>query len=185
MYAVQPPRYHPSESNWQNYCHYINAQLPSSTKSWLLDSGSLTQRLIKASNNQFRVELISQSWQTPRLSEQILLGIPFREKAIVREVALLCMDQPWVFARSVIPASSMEGSIRRLRKLKNRPLGEMLFKDPTMKRDAFQLAAIDGNSDQIPESLRQPIPLWGRRSKFKLGNNPLMVSEIFLPNFRP
>ncbi len=108
-----------------------------------------------------------------------------REQAIIREVALLCNGEPWVFARSVIPASSLTGHLRQLRGLKNSSLGEMLFRDPTMYRHPFQVAAIDGQSQQIPKFLRQPLALWGRRSRFELRDKPIMVSEIFLPTFRP
>lgn len=184
MYAVQAPRYHPKESNWQDYHHFTANQLPSVISTWLLDSGSLTQRLIKASNNQFRVQVISQEWQQAHFSERHLLGMAMRELAIIREVVLLCDAEPWVFARSVIPASSLTGHLRQLRRLKDSSLGEMLFRAPAMFRHPFQIAAIDGQSHQIPKFLRQTQALWGRRSRFELGDKPLMVSEIFLPAFR-
>jgi chorismate--pyruvate lyase len=185
LYAVQVPRYHPKESNWQDYHHFTANQLPSTISAWLLDSGSLTQRLVKASNNQFQVRVISQKWQQAHFSERSLLGMAMRERAIIREVALLCNAEPWVFARSVIPASSLTGHLRQLRRLKDSSLGEMLFRDPAMHRHPFQIATIDGQSHQIPNFLRQASALWGRRSRFELSGKPLMVSEIFLPAFRP
>lgn len=185
MYAVQAPRYHPKESNWQYYHHLTANQLPSAVSTWLLDSGSLTQRLIRASNKHFQVQVISQKWQQAHFSERNLLGMATRELAIIREVALLCNAEPWVFARSVIPASSLTGHLRQLRRLKDSSLGQMLFRDPAMRRQPFQIAAIDGQSHQIPHFLRQTSTLWGRRSRFELSGKPLMVSEIFLPAFRP
>ena len=50
-----------------------------------------------------------------------------------------------VFARSVIPASSLVGQLRRLRKFNDSSLGEMLFRDASMRRHRFQIAAIAGN----------------------------------------
>ncbi|MEH6557565.1 MAG: chorismate lyase [Oceanicoccus sp.] len=185
LYAVQPSGYQPREPNWQDYHHYTATQLPSAVRPWLLDRGSLTRRLIKASNNRFRVQVLQQSWQQPRRSEASLLGMSHREMAIVREVILLCADEPWVFARSVIPARSITGRLRRLRKFDDSSLGEMLFKDPSMRRKAFQIARIDGGSEQIPAPLRQSHLLWGRRCRFELASQPIMVSEIFLAPFSP
>ncbi|MEE8056986.1 MAG: chorismate lyase [Pseudomonadales bacterium] len=185
MYAVQPPGYHPHESDWQDYRHYTAKRLPRSVRPWLLDRNSLTQRLIKSSHGQFKVKVLTQQWQQPRLSETILLSMRPREKAIIREVALLCAGKPWVFARSVMPARSLQGRLRRLRKFNDSSLGEMLFRDPSMHRHPFQIAAIEGHSKQLPESLRQDLPLWGRRCRFELAGKPIMVSEIFLRNFRP
>ncbi len=184
LYAVQPPRYHPHESEWKDYQHYTSGQLPYSVRPWLLDKGSLTQRLIKASQGQFKVKVLSQQWQQPRRSEAVLLGMRAREIAIIREVVLLCAGQPWVFARSVMPASSLTGRLRQLRRFNDRSLGEMLFRDPSMRRQPFQIAVIDGHSKQLPEQLRQDQPLWSRRCRFELADKPIMVSEVFLHNFR-
>ncbi len=185
MYALQPPGYHPKESNWQDYHHFTSTQLPGSVRPWLLDRGSLTQRLIKSSHGQFKVQVLTQQWQRPRLSEATLLGMQTREMAIIREVALLCGGEPWVFARSVMPASSLVGRLRRLRKFNDSSLGEMLFRDPSMRRYPFQIAAIDGNSQQLPASLQHNGELWGRRCRFEMAAKPIMVSEIFLPSFNP
>jgi chorismate--pyruvate lyase len=185
LYAVHPLGYHPRESNWQDYHHYSSIKLPSTIKPWLLDRGSLTQRLIKASNGRFKVKVLSQQWQQPRWSEAVLLSMGHREQAIIREVVLLCDDQPWVFARSVIPAQSLVGRLRRLRKFNDSSLGAMLFRDPSMHRRPFQIATIEGNSPQIPEHLRQQQTLWGRRCRFELAKKPIMVSELFLHRFEP
>lgn len=184
MYAVQPTRYHPREPNWQDYhCHH-HAGLSSHLRNWLLDSGSLTQRLVKASDNQFRVEVLSQSWQTPRLSEAKLLDMPPRQQALIREVVLFCGDQPRVFARSVLPATSLTGHLRFLRHFDSSSLGAMLFKDPTMFRHPFQLVCIASDDQTLPLPLRQAGDIcWGRRSRFELSAKPLMVSEFFLPGF--
>jgi len=185
LYAVQAPRYQPTESKWRHYRHYRRDQLPAAISQWLLDSGSLTRRLIAASNNTFSVQVLSQQWQRPRLSERLLLDMGPRDIAIVREVALRCSGVPWVFARSVIPAASLTGPLNHLRKLSSSPLGEMLFRDPGMRRTPFQLASVAGDSAQIPAPLQQQQALWGRRSRFELQGKALMVSELFLPSFRP
>ena len=60
-----------------------------------------------------------------------------------------------VFARSVIPASSLVGRLRRLRKFNDSFTGEMLFRDASMRRHRFQIAAIAGNDSQLPHALQQ------------------------------
>lgn len=184
MYAVHPPGYHPRESNWQDFRHFTAQQLDHNIRPWLLDQGSLTQRLVKASQGHFQVQVLLQEWQRPRPSETAMLGMKPREKAIIREVALLCHGQPWVFARSVIPCRSLSGRLRRLRKFNNSSLGDMLFRDPSMRRSAFEITRIDGTSQQLPKAMRQATALWGRRCRFELAAKPIMVSEVFLPAFR-
>lgn len=185
MYAVHHHRYQSDEPAWRELHRYTSAELPCSIRPWLLDPGSLTARLIAASNGNFRVKILQQSWQRPRFSERQLLGMGDREVGIVREVELRCHDLPWVFARSVIPAASVQGRLRHLRKFKDSALGAMLFSDPGMRRAPYELARIDGHSEAIPAILRTDAALWGRRSCFYLSGLPLMVSEIFLPAFRP
>ena len=185
MYNVNRIIHQPDEPAWQDYRHFNAVQLPHSTRAWLLDQGSLTQRLIKASGGQFKVQVLAQRWQRPLLSERALLDMPIREVAIIREVLLLCHGQPWVFARSVMPAQSLIGRLRRLRNFDDSSLGAMLFRDTSMRRQPFQLAHIDGDSQSIPSSVQQQKTLWGRRSRFELAGKPLMVSEIFLPTFQP
>lgn len=182
---VRPQRQLPRESHWQAWHHFSANDLPTAIRPWLLDSGSLTRRLVRASAGEFRVQVISHRWQRPRPSEVALLGMGTRELGIVREVALLCHGQPWVFARSVIPASSVRGHLRRLRKFADSSLGELLFNDPSMRRHPFELAVIEGSDPQIPPALQQDARLWGRRCRFELAGRPIMVSEIFLPAFRP
>jgi chorismate--pyruvate lyase len=184
LYAVQPPRYQPNEPKWQDYRRYPSAELPAPTRLWLLDTGSLTQRLVTASGGAFRVVVLSQAWQRPSLSETIVLDMPHRQLAIVREVILMCHDRAVVFARSVIPATSLTGRLRHLRHFDNSSLGELLFRDKSMRRRPFQLTRINGDSEKIPRNLRQKDKLWGRRSRFELAKKPIMVSEIFLTHFQ-
>jgi len=185
LYAVQALRYHPDTLiRWRNHQLYTSLQLPSAVRPWLLDPGSLTQRLIERSNGQFRVQIINQQWQQPRYSERALLDMKPREPAIIREVALLCGGKPWVFARSVLPASSLSGRLYRLRKFKDNALGEILFRDHSMRRYPFEIARLEGHSPLLPTHLQQSEALWGRRCRFELAGKPLMVSEFFLHNFQ-
>lgn len=173
----------PHSADWHYRAQLPARLIPSGVKHWLFDPGSLTQRLVKASRGNFRVQVLSQHWQRPSLSEQRLLGMKTRQVAIIREVALLCHGEPWVFARSIIPATSVTGPLRRLRKFDDSSLGSLLFKDPSMQRDGFQICQLPVASSYLPKALENQTKLWGRRSRFLLKTKPLIVSEVFLPAF--
>jgi chorismate--pyruvate lyase len=107
--------------------------------------------------------------------------------AWMREVRLLCNDDPWVFARTLIPLSSRQGRCQRLLHLGTRPLGEVLFNDPRSRRGEMEVArfrtehvlhrrALDGTGQERLD------PVWGRRSVFHLDGKPLLVCEVFLPD---
>jgi len=107
------------------------------------------------------------------------------ELAIVREVELVCYGEPWVFARTLIPARSVQGAARRLTFLGDRPLGEVLFADPHMQRGEVQMARIKPRHRLFARATRhmgEVDQIWGRRSLFELADKPLLVNEIFLPN---
>jgi len=175
-----------AEPAWQDYRAAVTKNIPTQWRQWLFDRGSLTQRLKVASNGAFRVHICQQRVQRPQLSEQRLLNMPNRHLAMIREVLLYGNDQPWVYARSVLPLSSLTGSQRHLRKLDNRPLGALLFANPGMRRGAIQIGHINPRNLALPDTLGAvDTSLWGRRSLFYIDAKPLLVSEIFLPAFCP
>ncbi len=173
------------EPQWRPAERFTRAELPAAERRWLLDDGSLTGRLIDLDAGIFRVRRLYQGWAVPQLSERRLLKLPGRQTAIVREVLLTLDDKPVVFARSVLPVSILQGRLAHLRRLRNKPLGAILFRDPGMRRSPFELAQIAGDSDYLPRSVRQDAPAWGRRSCFRLQGHDLMVSEVFLQGFSP
>jgi chorismate--pyruvate lyase len=109
------------------------------------------------------------------------------ERAIIRQVHLLCGSRPLVYARTIIPATSMRGKLQRLAHLGTRPLGAMLFADPGMRREGVELANIKPGEGLFLDATRHisrlPGNIWGRRSVFRIAHKPLLVSEIFLPQF--
>ena len=108
-----------------------------------------------------------------------MLGLKPRQKALIREVLLMCNNEPWVYARSILPFSSLQGSLRFLRKLKNSALGALLFKDPKLTRSCFEIAKIELPEHLLPEAKVRL--LYNRRSLFHLHQQPLLVTETFLP----
>ncbi|MCU7922652.1 MAG: chorismate lyase [Candidatus Thiodiazotropha sp. (ex Dulcina madagascariensis)] len=154
---------------------------------WLRDTGSLTRRVIQACDKgTFRVRLLHQGWGTPLYSERRILNMRRGVVAMVRDVELLCNEHPWVFARTLIPITSLRGSARRLMQLGEKPLGAVLFSDPKVSRGSTQIAQLLPGHPLFSTACNHlnetPASLWGRRTLFYVANNrPLLVNEIFLP----
>lgn len=171
---------------WHKRKEVTRSFMPSAMACWVYDDSSLTNRLITACSGSFSVKVLQQAWAKPTLNEAQRLGTNYQHLALIREVLLQCDGVPWVFARTVIPLSTLTGREKYLAHLGNRPLGAVLFSEPNMRRDEMEVTRLsakvglckkvlqhyDGNCDTI----------WGRRSNFYLSNKPLLVNEIFLPN---
>jgi chorismate--pyruvate lyase len=163
------------------------AEIPGHLRSWLFDPRSLSRRLSRACPGGFRVRLIAQGWHAPLTSERRALCLPLRERALIREVLLLCHDTPWVYARSVFPAHTLRGAQRRLAHLGTRPLGRVLFATRGMRRTAVTVSAAQGDGDMLAccsAALgRIPQHAWKRTSVFRCRGRTLLVSEVFLEAF--
>ena len=174
------------EPAWRPMVSKSDRAIPDQWRDWLSDTGSLTQRLLDASEGKLSVQIIRQCLDAPRLSERLALGLAPRRLALIREVILLGDGVPWVYARSVLPMTTLTGSLRKLRRLDNRPLGALLFQSPSMTREPVEVACHNSANAKLPVVLGHiDTPLWGRRSVFRLNRKPLLVSEIFLPDFKP
>ena len=168
---------------------YTHPGLPSplhpstSLQTWLLDSGSLTAKLIKLSGGEFGVQVLQQVHGRASRSEALALGIGFQERCLIREVILRGHNQPWVFTHSVLPLHNLTNSLRHLRKQGNHPLGAFLFSQPHLKRSPIALGLISRHHAYLPAALMGNEAVWGRRSIFSIDEKPLLVSEVFLADF--
>lgn len=149
---------------------------------WLLDTGSLTERL-QSHCRRFDLQLLGQRQMQPELEELQRMNRSNSELETswqIREVILYGDGNPWVFARSVLPDELCRAD---LAELGNKPLGKIIFNDPRFKRSSFDVCCI---VDTHPLSQQLHIemsnPLWGRRSVFRYLHHSMMVAEIFLPD---
>jgi chorismate--pyruvate lyase len=127
--------------------------------------------------------LLGQGFGRPFAGEAALLGLPPRRRALTREVLLFGGAGPLVLARTVIPPWALRGEHCALAKLGNRPLGEVLFAQPRLRRTRLEFARL-GPGDWLSAVAREhalDAPLWGRRSVYELGAVSLLVCEFFLP----
>ena len=170
--------------HWRNRAQSLSSDLPVDVADWLFDPTSLTARLMRYCHGRFSVRVLSQGYRHARLGERRALGMGDRENALIREVHLLCDDKAVVYARTVIPVSTLVGPQRRLAHLGNKPLGAVLFSDNSMQRGEVQVAKLTAGQVRLAEEsyAGTHADIWGRRSVFKLNERPLLVSEYFLPN---
>lgn len=140
--------------------HKINDNVPKNILSWLIDEGSLTQKLKNIYPN-FNLEILSIEDKKPHSNELEIL--PIDKTPSVREVLLKNDKTPIVFARSIIPYT--EDTIH-LHGLKQRPLGEILFEGKNISRYHLEITQLND--------------IWGRRNIFKIGQTEILVSEFFL-----
>ena len=151
---------------------------------WLLDRHSLTERL-KSHCQHFRVEVLGQTI-APCSAREANEDIHAGEQVLIREVLLYCDDIPQVFARSLMPLTSLTGEQQQLAHLGTQSLGQVLFNHPDLIRKGIEISAFDQHSSvgKLSQYLDLAVNdnLWGRRSVFVLEQKPVMVAEVFLPN---
>lgn len=175
-----------AEPLWRSARQLNRAQIPPNIYPWLLDTASLTARLMQHCPDNFRVQLLSQERTRPLRGEAMTLAMRLSSRAIVRQVRLMCGTTPLVYARTIIPPQTLARKFHRFTRLGARSLGAMLFADPSMKRsevEVTQLTAVDDLYQFITRDLSsKPPSIWGRRSLFRLNGKPLLVCEFFLPD---
>ena len=59
---------------------------------WLVDTGSLTRRVVRACPGRMRVRVLRQAWGRADLGEAVALGMNRHGRVWLREVHLLCRD---------------------------------------------------------------------------------------------
>ena len=170
-----------SEQRWYRRHQLFNQQIPPLLLPWLFDASSLTARMIELCGQDFSVQVISQHWQKLEAKEASAMALKNVRSALVRQVLLCCGDQPLVYARTVIPVTTIQGAQRRYANMGNRPLGAMLFADRTMRREEVQVALLPAEHE-VNKYTKSAEPVWGRRSVFRVSGKPLLVSEYFLPD---
>lgn len=173
------------EPVWTPLGRHGARRIPKTYYRWLADQGSLTRAVVGACAGRFHVALLQQGWGRPLTGEARLLMVPGTAATMVREVKLLCDDEVQVFARTLIPATSLRGRTRRLAHLRERPLGAVLFADPATRRRRIELARLTARHTLFRSACshleKPPAALWGRRTLFEYAGHPLLVNEIFLP----
>jgi chorismate--pyruvate lyase len=174
--------------NWAHTNEF--APLNANMQDWLLDTGSLTERLQSLSSH-FELELLGQKPLPLESSEKRALPNHQLQTWQIREVILYGNGKPWVFARSVLPDHLCNSTWANLGK---QPLGQRIFNDPSFVRSDFEIGHLQqhplthksfynttANAANAKRMVR-PELRWARRSVFTRGADTLLVAEAFLPD---
>lgn len=163
-----------TEIHWLNTIQQLG-EINSQWASWLQEEASLTLRLKSHVKHSFNVRVLHEEKSLPTFSERQLLGVTEQE-CWIRQVYLEVDNQPWVFARSVMPMAKLSANAKQLIQVGNQALGHLLFANPQIQRGKLVFCR--------PQKLSLPT-LWGRASCFSSKQNTeaekqILVTEHFL-----
>jgi chorismate--pyruvate lyase len=167
--------------------HWRVAPLPgfsAAQKDWLTRGGSLTAHLSALGAVAVRVtrECVALPWA----DEIAALGLVPRAPVWVREVVLSVDGVPFVAAHSVTPRAASVGVWQATRRLRTRPLAELLYSDSSVARSSLVSRRVGARHPLYRLAAREvdgmpPHALVARRSVFERHGAPLMVTECMLP----
>lgn len=111
----------------------------------------------------------------------------------VREVVMSIDGTDCVVARSLTPLKASHGVWQGMRRLRSRPLADILYHERSIVRSAFQVARVNRSiplhrtaisiSKRSLSEQNGGRNLLARRSVFWRNGYPLLVAECFLPAF--
>lgn len=149
----------------------------------LKEEGSLTDLFAILMGHEPRLTCLSQGRGPVDRLESHVLGLKPRNFAHIREITMGTESVDWLFARTVIPVSTMVGNAARLKYANNVPLGKILFGFLKAVRSQMQIQLVTAAEvGLILPEVDDNFPLWQRQSVFELNSGPLMISEILLPH---
>ena len=172
-----------SNHNWIPASRFDVMLVPEPLREWLSDDGLLTRKLQQACGENFQFVLCGQHQSEIDSAQADYLAIT-KGSALLREIALMCTDRCCVFARTLVPESTLSRHAW-LADLDAKPLGETLRARDDWTRSEFDFARlVAGDSlyaSASDQSRNTPAELWARRSHFRLGECPMLVYEVFMP----
>ena len=160
-----------SRSPLQSWCEPSGRTLPAVLAPWLLESGSLTQRL-RDHGEGFALELLG--YHDVMLAEDEARWLGERQ-ARCREVVLSLAGTACVYGWTLVPQRGMRCAA--LAGQGQTPLGELVFTSGAVQRRELQVATFAVEQSRW---CRAAI-VWGRRSLLEWQGIPLLVHELFLP----
>ncbi|ARP86471.1 chorismate--pyruvate lyase family protein [Bordetella genomosp. 9] len=169
---------------------------------WLLRPGALTAGLRQL--GEFRLRVLAEYAQTVPGDEAAAMRLRRGSMVWVREVLMSVDGIDGVVARSLTPLAAARSTWQGMRRLRNRPLADMLYHDRTVSRSPFEcrrlapgvpfhataLAAVrSGRCGHAARDagrlsdIRRDARILARRSVFWRHGEPLLVAEGFLSGF--
>ena len=160
-------------------------------RQWLTRPGALTQALREVGRLELRV--LAEYPDGAHHNEAQRLAVNDRSPVWVREVVMRINGIECVAARSVTPLMASHGTWQGIRRLRSRPLADILYNDVAITRSDFEVSRLNRQTDLF-KTVRSLSNTWGqaassprvllaRRSVFWRQGTPLLVAECFLPDF--
>jgi chorismate lyase len=178
---AMPIQYDAADSHWRVA---PLAAFTADQKDWLTRGGSLTAHLRTLGHVVVRVtrEAVALPW----FDELAALGLAPRERAWVREIVLEVDGVPFVAAHSATPLDASHGIWQAMRRLRTRPLAELLYSDSGVARSALVSRRVSARHPLYALAAREaagqvPHAFVARRSVFERHGAPLLVTECMLP----
>lgn len=162
--------------------HHIK-KIPPQAQSWLMTTGSLSNRIRKISTT-FTIERLGLEQKGYWKGQDVERFSP-QQQVVKRCVFLKSGGVPWIYAQSYFPASLWE---QHFSNLNQHSLGDILFKTYQCWRSCLKIGdfrqALQGcthliERDLLPTDPTQPC--LGRRSWFYFRTQSIMIDEVFLP----
>lgn len=154
---------------------------------YFLDGKSTTQRAFTVDPEGFEINLQNAGLKTAMPDECLSLGISRTAYTFVREVELRLLSTPVMFARLVVPYFALETVFRQIKHLGNQSLGRYLFKLSGIQREPFEINKLSAGEPlyecMMPPHSKKPAEVWARRSIFRYKKAPLLLTEVFLPEY--
>nr|WP_256583698.1 chorismate lyase [Burkholderia singularis] len=122
-------RFDAADAHWRET---PRAGASAAQKDWLMRGGSLTAHLARLGDVTVRVT--REAVSTPWTDEHAALACAARAPVWVREVVLAVDGVPFVAAHSIAPLAASKGVWQAIRRLRTRPLAELLYSDSDVTR---------------------------------------------------
>ncbi|NLC35120.1 MAG: chorismate lyase [Alcaligenaceae bacterium] len=174
-----------SHSGWQ--CA-ASPSLTSHQKFWLFRPNALTAGLRQLGQLELRVE--REKVDGLHEHEAWMLDRPARSTIWLREICMSIDGTDCVLARSFTPLAASHALWQGMRRLRTRPLADMLYHDPQIIRSPFFVSRLH-RQHPLYRSMRLHLgsacpdarAVLARCSVFWRLGQPLLVAEAFLPEF--
>ena len=159
------------------------AKIDPGVRSWLIGKGLLTQRVKDVCGKAYRLRMIEQNTGLLDAAQKASL-LRNDSAGLFREIKMFCGDKVWVYARTIIPDSTLNRH-PWLAEIGDAALGETLNDLSGVERSSFEYAWLPASDPVATRALRgaeiKPAGLWARRYRFTLHGAPLLVQELFFP----
>lgn len=152
------------------------SQMPAEAWALLSDTSSLTARLRQLAQNNFSFRLLFANWGHANPIERHALNLAPEERTWIRCIEHRYRDCVWVSGRAIFPEKTVQATQEKISGLGIQSLGDVIFKDPSLKRDPFSFCLL------TEDNVDYPAPnLWARRSIMYYQQNPILITEVFRP----